>query len=190
MHPLTLTSCHTHCQHCRHHAAQQTGHSQGNLLHHLLDPCPLSPAPSTPDHPPAPPVPLLPQPPLLPPHSTARVLCSLQYAPPQPAAPCLPPPAESKINYSELYFCNVAPRGAFLKFLFASFVLVLLPLLFCLLGDTTEFYFAPIMAQVSMSIPKMRPRFAGEQHAVACRAPAWPARAASVPVSPRWPWRQ
>lgn len=37
----------------------------------------------------------------------------------------------------------------------------LLPLAFCLLGDTAEFYIAPIMAHVSQAIPKMRPRFAG-----------------------------
>lgn len=37
----------------------------------------------------------------------------------------------------------------------------LIPLCFTLLGDTAEFYFSPIMAHVSQSIPKMRPRFAG-----------------------------
>ena len=41
------------------------------------------------------------------------------------------------------------------------FLVLLLPLFFCLLGDTAEIYFSPIMAQVSQSIPKMRPRFAG-----------------------------
>lgn len=40
-------------------------------------------------------------------------------------------------------------------------VCCLLPLAFCLLGDTAEFYIAPIMAHVSQAIPKMRPRFAG-----------------------------
>jgi hypothetical protein len=37
----------------------------------------------------------------------------------------------------------------------------LLPCFFCLLGDTAEHYFSPIMSQISQVIPKMRPRFAG-----------------------------
>lgn len=44
----------------------------------------------------------------------------------------------------------------------------LLPLAFCLLGDTAEFYIAPIMAHVSQAIPKMRPRFAGGGQVVPC----------------------
>ena len=36
-----------------------------------------------------------------------------------------------------------------------------LPLLFCLLGNTAELYFSPTMSLVSQTIPKMRPRFAG-----------------------------
>ncbi len=42
-----------------------------------------------------------------------------------------------------------------------ALVACLLPLFFCALGDTAEFYFSPIMSLVSQSIPKMRPRFAG-----------------------------
>ncbi|KAJ9513893.1 hypothetical protein QJQ45_020970, partial [Haematococcus lacustris] len=40
-------------------------------------------------------------------------------------------------------------------------LLLVLPLLFCLLGDTADMYFSPTMALISQTIPKMRPRFAG-----------------------------
>ncbi len=50
-----------------------------------------------------------------------------------------------------------------------ALVVVLLPLCFCLLGDTAELYFSPTMALVAQSVPKMRPRFAGG----ACAMPAW-----------------
>lgn len=40
-------------------------------------------------------------------------------------------------------------------------LVLLLPMLFTLLGDTAELYFSPTMAIVAQSIPKMRPRFAG-----------------------------
>jgi hypothetical protein len=53
----------------------------------------------------------------------------------------------------------------------------LLPLAFCLLGDTAEFYIAPIMAHVSQAIPKMRPRFAGGRR---CLLTCTPFRASSV----------
>jgi hypothetical protein len=49
--------------------------------------------------------------------------------------------------------------------LLQALVVLLLPLLFCLLGDTAELYFSPIMTQVSQSIPWMKPRFAGGEHA-------------------------
>ena len=42
-------------------------------------------------------------------------------------------------------------------------LVLLLPMLFTLLGDTAELYFSPTMAIVAQSIPKMRPRFAGGQ---------------------------
>jgi len=44
---------------------------------------------------------------------------------------------------------------------YMGLLLVILPLLFNLLGDTAEVYFSPTMAHVAQSIPKMRPRFAG-----------------------------
>lgn len=55
-------------------------------------------------------------------------------------------------------------------------VAALLPLAFTLLGDIAELYFSPIMAHVSQSVPKMRPRFAGGARPSACL----PARCSSV----------
>ena len=63
--------------------------------------------------------------------------------------PCRPAPP-----YNPSYPATLRAR---LQLLVAA----LIPLCFCLLGDTAEFYFSPIMAHVSQSIPKMRPRFAG-----------------------------
>eukprot|EP00198_Chlamydomonas_reinhardtii_P009588 XP_001698925.1 CAX family of cation antiporters, membrane protein [Chlamydomonas reinhardtii] len=67
--------------------------------------------------------------------------------------------SDSRLPYSEWYYCSVAPHGAFASFLFT---VALLPLLFTLLGDTAEIYFSPIMTHVAQCIPKMRPRFAGD----------------------------
>jgi hypothetical protein len=117
--------------------------------------------------------------------------------PDAPSTHALPPGprtrTESKIDYSEVYYCRAAPRGAFLKLLFVTFVLLVLPLLFCLLGDTTEFYFAPIMALVSQSVPKMRPRFAGVGGPTPLRdqvptllCAAWPGPIRSRPSPPVW----
>jgi hypothetical protein len=54
--------------------------------------------------------------------------------------------------------------------LLQAWLACLLPCFFCLLGDTAEHYFSPIMSQISQVIPKMRPRFAGggtrPQHSV------------------------
>ncbi|PNW72472.1 hypothetical protein CHLRE_16g683595v5 [Chlamydomonas reinhardtii] len=69
--------------------------------------------------------------------------------------------SDSRLPYSEWYYCSVAPHGAFASFLFTLFLVALLPLLFTLLGDTAEIYFSPIMTHVAQCIPKMRPRFAG-----------------------------
>lgn len=55
----------------------------------------------------------------------------------------------------------MARHNVLLRFMYVAASLALLPLLFCLLSDTAEFYFSPIMAQISQTIPKMRPRFAG-----------------------------
>jgi hypothetical protein len=57
--------------------------------------------------------------------------------------------------------CNVKRCCSLARCLVQVAVCSLLPLAFCLLGDTAEFYIAPIMAHVSQAIPKMRPRFAG-----------------------------
>ncbi|KAG2434264.1 hypothetical protein HXX76_007989 [Chlamydomonas incerta] len=69
--------------------------------------------------------------------------------------------SDSRLPYTEWYYCHVAPHGAFATFLFTLFLGGLLPLLFTLLGDTAEIYFSPIMTHVAQCIPKMRPRFAG-----------------------------
>jgi len=52
-----------------------------------------------------------------------------------------------------------------------AFVAALLPLCFCLLGDTAELYFSPTMALVAQSVPKMRPRFAGGGPRGSCGLP-------------------
>ncbi|KAG2447386.1 hypothetical protein HYH02_007714 [Chlamydomonas schloesseri] len=69
--------------------------------------------------------------------------------------------SDSRLPYTEWYYCSVAPHGAFASFMFTLFLAALLPLLFTLLGDTAEIYFSPIMTHVAQCIPKMRPRFAG-----------------------------
>eukprot|EP00878_Enallax_costatus_P021309 GHUV01022555.1.p1 GENE.GHUV01022555.1~~GHUV01022555.1.p1 ORF type:complete len:512 (+),score=108.21 GHUV01022555.1:224-1759(+) len=69
--------------------------------------------------------------------------------------------SESHIPYAEWYYCNAAKAHVLLRWMYVGLVGCLLPLAFCLLGDTAEFYIAPIMAHVSQAIPKMRPRFAG-----------------------------
>jgi hypothetical protein len=61
------------------------------------------------------------------------------------------------------YLCCRCTAAAVALLLQAA-VCCLLPLAFCLLGDTAEFYIAPIMAHVSQAVPKMRPRFAGGVH--------------------------
>lgn len=65
-------------------------------------------------------------------------------------------------------------------------VCCLLPLAFCLLGDTAEFYIAPIMAHVSQAIPKMRPRFAGgrQQHNQSYPSPTAFRPASHGPIQP------
>ncbi|KAL6749891.1 hypothetical protein V8C86DRAFT_3144484 [Haematococcus lacustris] len=70
-------------------------------------------------------------------------------------------PPDSRIPYNAWYYCAVSPHGVFVKSLFVLALLLVLPLLFCLLGDTADMYFSPTMALISQTIPKMRPRFAG-----------------------------
>ncbi|KAF6254059.1 hypothetical protein COO60DRAFT_358074 [Scenedesmus sp. NREL 46B-D3] len=69
--------------------------------------------------------------------------------------------SDSLIPYGEWYYCRVVQSAAVLRWMYVAAVCCLLPLAFCLLGDTAEFYIAPIMAHVSQAVPKMRPRFAG-----------------------------
>ncbi|KAF5827358.1 hypothetical protein DUNSADRAFT_790 [Dunaliella salina] len=70
-------------------------------------------------------------------------------------------PSDSRVPYTEWYYCSVAPRGLFATGAFMVLLACVLPLLFSLLGSTAELYFSPTMSLVSQTIPKMRPRFAG-----------------------------
>ncbi|KAF8061302.1 BUB3.2 [Scenedesmus sp. PABB004] len=70
-------------------------------------------------------------------------------------------PSESAVPYARWYYCHVAHTNVVFRWAYVAAACCLLPLAFCLLGDTAEFYIAPIMAHVSQAIPKMRPRFAG-----------------------------
>jgi sodium/potassium/calcium exchanger 6 len=70
-------------------------------------------------------------------------------------------PEESLLPYSRWYHCVAAAAPSPVRMLYVALVAALLPLCFTLLGDVAEMYFSPIMAHVSQSIPKMRPRFAG-----------------------------
>ncbi|GAX77541.1 hypothetical protein CEUSTIGMA_g4985.t1 [Chlamydomonas eustigma] len=66
-----------------------------------------------------------------------------------------------RIPFMPWYYCHVEPAGPFARFFYTVLLVLILPLLFTLLGDTAELYFSPTMAVVAQSIPKMRPRFAG-----------------------------
>jgi hypothetical protein len=76
----------------------------------------------------------------------------------------------TKVSTSQ-YSVAVSKAGLLLLLTLQVAVCSLLPLAFCLLGDTAEFYIAPIMAHVSQAIPKMRPRFAGGRRCLLAHEP-------------------
>ncbi|GMH36416.1 hypothetical protein BSKO_04284 [Bryopsis sp. KO-2023] len=68
--------------------------------------------------------------------------------------------ASVSIAWLETYYCDVAGKLHTQLFFWAS-VLLLVVILFLLLGDTAEKFFSPTLTQISMEVPKMRPRFSG-----------------------------
>lgn len=75
---------------------------------------------------------------------------------------CLEESQESSLSISWLqtYYCSVVQRTVFQVFFWAGVVFTG-TVLFLLLGDTAEKFFSPTLTQISMEVPKMRPRFSG-----------------------------
>lgn len=68
--------------------------------------------------------------------------------------------ASLSVNWLQMYYCNVAGK-VLAQMLFWGIVLALSSILFMLLSDTADKFFGPTLTQISMDIPKMRPRFSG-----------------------------
>lgn len=65
-----------------------------------------------------------------------------------------------KIPWLHFYYCHVA--GSAIKvFFFWVLAMMAIVVLFMLLGDTADKFFSPTLTQISMEVPKMRPRFSG-----------------------------